>query len=160
MRRRQAIHVVDLAIGGAAAMEQLAIPGGAADAVVGWVLARRVNEPLDLIGLADLIIAPAFRHGLTEGNNALAERLSVAAPAATAEAERNSRAKQKRRGKPAQAYATNAPGPFRHRLTDPKQRAYPPTRSLERRAHRLPWPARTGTGLPSPDSRLKSLSKR
>src|SRR5262245_22585431 len=98
MRRRQAIHVVDLAIGGAAAMEQLAVPGGAADAVVSRVLARRENEPRDLIRLADLIIAPAFGHGLTEGNNALAKRLSVAAPAATAKAQSNRRAKQKRQG--------------------------------------------------------------
>jgi hypothetical protein len=104
-------------------MEQLAIPGGAADTVIGRVLARRVNQPRDLVGLADLVVASAFGHGLTEGNNALAERLSVAAPAAAAEGESNGRAKHKRRGKPAQAYASNAPRPFRHRLTDPKQRA-------------------------------------
>src|SRR5262245_66033949 len=99
MGRRQAIHVIDLAIGGAAAVEQLAIPGGAADAVVGRVFARRVNQPRDLIGLADLIIAPAFWHRLAERNDALAERLSVAAAAATAKAESSSRAKEKRRGR-------------------------------------------------------------
>src|SRR5262245_22497532 len=86
MRRRQAIHVVDLAIGGAAAMEQLAIPGSAADAVVGRVLARRVSEPRDLIWLAELIVAPAFGYRLTERNDTLTERLSVAATAATAKA--------------------------------------------------------------------------
>src|SRR5262245_10964569 len=150
MRRRQAIHVVDLAVGGPAAMEQLAIPGGAADAIVGPVFARRVNQPRDLIGLADLIVASAFGHGLTEGNNALAERLSVAAPAATAKAEGNSRAKQERRGKPAQAYATNAPGPFRHRLTNPKQRAYPRRGPWKGVRHRLPWPARPALACPRP----------
>src|SRR5262245_3378109 len=121
MRRRQAIHVVDLASGGAAAREQLAIPGGAADGVVGRVLARRGNDPRDLIWLADLIVAPALWHRLTERNDRRAERLSVAAPAATGEG--NGGADEKRRGKPAQACATNAPRPFRHRLTDRTQRA-------------------------------------
>src|SRR5262245_30551439 len=121
MRRRQAIHVVDLAIGGTAAMEQLAVPGGTADSVVGRVFAWRVNEARDLIGLADLIISSAFGHGLSEGNNAPAERLSVAAPAATAKEKGKSGADEKRRGKRAQAYATNPPRPFWHRLTDQKQ---------------------------------------
>jgi hypothetical protein len=104
-------------------MEQLAIPGGAADAVVGRILARRVNEPRDLIGLADLVMPAAFGHGLAERNDAFAERLSVAAPAATGKPKSESGADEKRRGKPARAYATNAPGPFRHRLTDRTQRA-------------------------------------
>jgi hypothetical protein len=104
-------------------MEQLAIPGGAADTVVGRVLARRVNEPRDLIGLADLVIAAAFGHGLTQRNNALAERLSVAAPAASAKAKSKSGADEKQCGKPARAYATDAPLPFRQRLTDRTQRA-------------------------------------
>jgi hypothetical protein len=111
MRRRQAVHVVDLAIGGAASMEQLAVPGGAADTIVGRVFARCVDEAGDLIGLADLVVAAAFRHGLTEGNDALAERLSVAAPAATAKAKGKSGADEKRRGKPARTYATDAPSP-------------------------------------------------
>jgi hypothetical protein len=104
-------------------MKQLAIPGGAADTVVGRVFAWRVNEASDLIGLADLVIAAAFGHGLTKRNDAFAERLSVAAPTATAKAKGKSGADEKRRGKPARAYATNAPCPFRHRLTNRTQRA-------------------------------------
>ena len=60
---------------------------------------------------------------LPRPDDTLAERLSVAAPAATAKAKGKGGADEKRRGKPAQACVTNAPRPFRHRLTDRTQRA-------------------------------------
>jgi hypothetical protein len=53
---------------------------------------------------------------------------------------------------------TDAPGRPRHRLTDPTQRAKPPDGPQERRAL-PPRTSATGTGLPSPESRLESVSK-
>ena len=52
-RCREPLHVVDLAIGGAASMKQLAIPRRLADVVVARLLARRVPRATDLIGLAE-----------------------------------------------------------------------------------------------------------
>ena len=61
MRRRQRIHVEDLAVGGQAAMEIRAIPGCYPGAVVARFLAWHVPAAGDLVGLAELVVAAAAR---------------------------------------------------------------------------------------------------
>ena len=95
-RRRQPFHVVDLAIGGAAAMKQLAIPGRRADPVVGRVLARLIPDAIDLVGDTGGVPAAALRHRLAERDDALAELLAISAGAAPDQAcaDRANRQKQ------------------------------------------------------------------
>ena len=98
MRRGETVHIVDFAIGRAAPMEHFAVPGCVADAVVVRIFPRRISEVADLIRLADLINAAAFRHGLAERHHALAEPLIVAGAACRkAKAKRSDQ--EKRRGK-------------------------------------------------------------
>src|SRR6185295_19762232 len=98
MRGGETIHIVDFAIGRAAPMEHLAVPGCVADAVVGRVFPRRISEVADLIRLADLINAAAFGHGLAERDHAFAKPLIVArATCRKAKAKRSDQ--EKRRGK-------------------------------------------------------------
>src|SRR4029079_15112095 len=53
MRGGEAVHVVDFTVGGATAVEQLAVPGRPTDPVVPRILARRVPGASHLIGVAD-----------------------------------------------------------------------------------------------------------
>ena len=59
-------------------MEQLAIPGGGADAVIGRVLARPVPDAVHLVGIAGAVDAAAFGHRLAHGDHPLAEPLAIA----------------------------------------------------------------------------------
>ncbi len=76
MRRRNRIAVVDLAIGGAAAVEGITIPGGHADARIMITLHRVIGVAGNRIGTARLIDATAARNLLAVGNDARA-RLAI-----------------------------------------------------------------------------------
>ena len=77
MRSRNPIHVEDFAIGGIAAVEIIAIPGGHADGAVIDILFRDVNPAGHRIRLADPVDAAAFWHRLAWFNNTRARRNAV-----------------------------------------------------------------------------------
>ncbi len=66
MRRGNRVFVEDLAVGGVAAVEFVAVPGGDADRAVIDIFARDISAPGDHIGLADPVDAAAFGHRLAE----------------------------------------------------------------------------------------------
>ena len=70
MRGRDRIHVEDFAIGGVAAVEIVAVPGGHADGAVIDVFMRHVFAARHHIGLADPVDAAALGHRLARLDHA------------------------------------------------------------------------------------------
>ena len=64
MRGRDAMHVVDFAVGGEPAVEIRAIPRGGTVSAIIRILGRHIGAPVDVVGLADPIGAAALRHRL------------------------------------------------------------------------------------------------
>src|ERR1019366_7391890 len=64
MRGRNRINVEDFAVGGIAALEVVAVPGGQADGAVVDVFLRDIFAAADQVGLADPVDAAALRHRL------------------------------------------------------------------------------------------------
>jgi hypothetical protein len=71
MRGGDAVAVINLAIGGAPAVEGVAVPGSEADGGI-FPFARHIGLPGDRIGVADQILAAALGHGFTVGDDARA----------------------------------------------------------------------------------------
>jgi len=69
MGGRQRGHVVDFAVGGAAAMERSAIPGGHPDRRIGRVLRWVISAACDRVRAANQILSPAPRHSLAVGHD-------------------------------------------------------------------------------------------
>src|SRR5262245_4046438 len=64
MRRRDAVHVVDFAVGGEAAVKIPPVPGGDAFGAIVGIVRRHIGAAVDVVGLAQLVGPPALRHGL------------------------------------------------------------------------------------------------
>src|SRR5262245_6518758 len=64
MRRRDAVHVVDFAVGGEAAVKIPPVPGGDAFGAIVGIFRRHIGAAVDVVGLAQLVGAPALRHRL------------------------------------------------------------------------------------------------
>src|SRR6516162_9397906 len=62
-------------------MEQLAIPGGRADPVIGRILPRIIPDAVDLIGEAGEVGAATLWHRLAQRNDALTKPLAIAGAA-------------------------------------------------------------------------------
>jgi hypothetical protein len=78
MRGRNPVHVVDLAIGGLAAVKIVAIPGREALRAIVRVFLGDVSLAADHIGAPDPVGAAAFRHRLARTDDARARRHAVA----------------------------------------------------------------------------------
>src|SRR5262245_24976127 len=77
MSGRDAVDVIDFAVGGQAAVEILAVPGGGALLAVARVLARHVSLACYGVGLADPVGAATLGHRLAALHNARTRRYAI-----------------------------------------------------------------------------------
>src|SRR5262249_60646605 len=68
--RRDAVHVVDLAVSGQPSVEVATVPRGHAFGAIAGILGRHIGAAVDAVGLADAVAAAALRHRLALFNHA------------------------------------------------------------------------------------------
>src|SRR5262249_41409078 len=87
VRGRDAVHCIDLAVGGPPAVEVAAVPRRDALDAIGGILGRDIGAPVDVVGLAYAVDAAALRHRLALLDDARAVFLAGKWPRAVREHE-------------------------------------------------------------------------
>jgi hypothetical protein len=64
MRGRDAVHVIDFAVGGESSVEIAAVPRGNPLGTVGGIFGRDIGAAVDAVGLAHAVAAAALGHRL------------------------------------------------------------------------------------------------